>query len=292
MAQRKKLPSHVIGPGRLGSALAANLHEAGWKVESLIVRPGKRMSVRVSKLARTLGAKVFRLGQAAVPPGLVWITVPDDAIAYVASELAERQSWDGQVVFHCSGALTSEVLEPLRAKGAKVAAVHPAMTFAANTVPKLDKVPFGIEGDVEAVRLAKRIVRELGGVPVEIRRADKVLYHAFGTFASPMVIALMAAMEEVGTAAGFERKKLRAFAGPLLRQTLENYLEQGGAAAFTGPFVRGDIAVITRHLKALEELPLVRELYQALARVAAEKLPVKNQRAMQKVVGRRNSRRS
>jgi len=285
MAQGKKLPSHVIGPGRLGSALAANLHEAGWKVESLIVRPGKRMSVRVSKLARTLGAKVFRLGQAAVPPGLVWITVPDDAIAYVAGELAERQSWEGRIVFHCSGAVTSEVLEPLRTKGAKVAAVHPVMTFAANTVPRLNGVAFGVEGDAVAVRLAKRIVREVGGVPVEIRREEKVLYHAFGAFASPMVIALMVAMEEVGAAAGFERKKLRTIAGPLLRQTLENYLERGGAAAFTGPFVRGDVAVIARHLEVLKALPLVREVYQALARVAAEKLPVKNQRAVKKVVG-------
>ena len=114
-----------------------------------------------------------------------------------------------------------------------------------------------------------------------------MLYHAFGAFASPMVIALLAAMEEVGTAAGFERKKLRAFAGPLLRQTLENYLERGGPVAFTGPFVRGDVAVIARHLKALEELPLAREVYQALARVAVEKLPVKNPRAVKKVVGQR-----
>lgn len=287
MAPRKKLSNHIIGPGRLGSALAANLHGAGLKVESLIVRPGRRIPIRVSKLARTVGARVFRLGHAAVPVGVVWITVPDDAIGEVAGELAGRQSWDGRVVFHCSGAVTSDALEPLRAKGAKVGAVHPVMTFAANMVPSLNGVPFGIEGDAEAVRLAKRIVTELGGVPAEIRREDKVLYHAFGAFASPMVIALMAAMEEVGTAAGFERKKLRAFAGPLLRQTLENYLERGGAVAFTGPFVRGDVAVIARHLKALEELPLAREVYQALARMAAKSLPMKNQHAVQKVVGRK-----
>lgn len=290
MAPRKKLPSHVIGPGRLGSALAANLHGAGWKVESLVVRPGKRVPIRVSRVAHTVGAKVVRLSAAEIAAGVVWITIPDDAIAKVATQLADRQSWEGRVVFHCSGALTSEVLEPLRAKGAKVASVHPVMTFAANTVPSLGGVPFGVEGDAEAVRLARRIVKELGGIPVEIRKEDKVLYHAFGAFASPMVIALMAAMEEVGTAAGFKRKKLRAFAGPLLRQTLENYLERGGDAAFTGPFVRGDIAVIARHLKALEGLPLVREVYQALARVAVVNLPVKNQRAVQRVVGRSSER--
>ena len=63
-----------------------------------------------------------------------------------------------------------------------------------------------------------------------IRKENKVLYHAFDTFASPMLIALMAALESVGQVAGIPEKKLRAMAGPLLRQTLANYLEHGAAA--------------------------------------------------------------
>jgi predicted short-subunit dehydrogenase-like oxidoreductase (DUF2520 family) len=281
------LPSHVVGPGRLGSALAANLYRAGWRVESLVVRRGTRVPARVTKLARKVGARVVRLGEAEIPPAVVWIAVPDDEIASVAAELAAGQTWLGRVVFHCSGAVTSEALEPLRAKGAKVASVHPLMTFAANTEPSLEGVRFGVEGDAAAVRLAKRIVRELGGVAVEIGKEDKVLYHAFGAFASPMLIALMVAMEEVGKAAGFEPKKLRAIAGPLLRQTLGNYVERGAADAFTGPFVRGDVAVIARHLAALETVPLAREVYLALARVGVEKLPVKNRRAVHKIVRRK-----
>ena len=282
------MPSQVIGPGRLGSALAANLYRAGWRIESLVVRPGTRVPTRVMKLAQRVGARVVRLGEAEIPPSVVWIAVPDDGIASVAAELAGQRTWQGRVVFHCSGAVTSEALEPLRAKGAKVASVHPVMTFAANTEPSLEGVPFGVEGDAAAVRLAKRIVRDLGGAPVEIGREDKVLYHAFGAFASPMLIALMVAMEEVGKAAGFEPKKLRNIAGPLLRQTLGNYVERGAAEAFTGPFVRGDVAVIARHLAALERAPLAREVYLALARVAVEKLPVKNRRVVRKIVGRKS----
>ena len=287
MASGKKLANHLIGPGRLGSALAVNLRRAGWKVQSLFVRPGKRVPARVARLACEVGAKVSRFDHAPIPAGLVWITVPDDSIASVAAQLADQQPWEGRIVFHCSGALSSDVLEPLRAKGAMVAAVHPVMTFAANTAPNLKGVAFGVEGDTAAVRLAKRIVRHVGGVPIEIRKENKVLYHAFGAFASPMLIALMAALEDVGTAAGFESKQMKTIAGPLLRQTLENYLERDAAAAFTGPFVRGDVEVIEKHLKALQELPLARDAYLALANVALEKLPVKNQAPLKKVVGRR-----
>lgn len=271
----------------MGSALATNLHRAGWMVESLIVRPGTRVSVRVSKLARAVGAKVVKRDKGVVPAGVVWITVPDDAIQTVAAQLAARQEWRGRFVFHCSGAVTSDALEPLREKGAKVASVHPLMTFAADTVPDLKGVAFGVEGDVAGVWLAKRIVKELGGVPIEIREENKVLYHAFGAFASPMLIALMAAMEEVGRAAGLDLKMMRTMAGPLLRQTLGNYLEQGTPVAFTGPFVRGDVAVIARHVKVLEEVPLAREVYLSLANVALAKLPVKNHGAVRKVIGRK-----
>ena len=285
MASGKKLSSHVVGPGRLGSALATNLHRAGWRVQSLIVRPGKRRSVRISRLAKAVGAKVLQIDQEIVPPGVVWITVHDDAIARVADELAARQEWRGRIVFHCSGALSSDELEPLRTKGATVASVHPVMTFAANTLPSLAGVAFGVEGDAVAVRLANRIVRDLGGMPVEIPKGNKVLYHVLGAFASPMLIALMTALEDVGVAAGFDRRKVRAIAGPLLRQTLGNYLERGAAAAFTGPLVRGDVAVIQRHLDHLDEVPLARDVYLSLARTALEKLPVKNHGAMRKVVG-------
>lgn len=269
----------------MGSALVANLHGAGWKVESLVVRGRTRIRFHVSKLASEIGAKAWKFGEQPVAAGVVWVTVPDGSIAKVAADLAVRQPWRDRFVFHCSGATTSDALEPLRAKGAKVASVHPVMTFAAHTVPDLRGVAFGIEGDTAAVRLAKRIVKDLGGVPVEISKENKVLYHAFGAFASPMLIALMAALEDVGAAAGFERKKLRAIAGPLLRQTLANYLEHGADVAFTGPFVRGDVAVIQRHLKALDATPLAREVYRALAGAAVKRLPAKNRGAIMKAIG-------
>jgi predicted short-subunit dehydrogenase-like oxidoreductase (DUF2520 family) len=281
-----RLSIQLIGPGRLGSALARNLKRAGWSVETIIVRKKTRMPLRVLKLAKEVGARAAKLGSEPIPAGLVLITVPDGSIARVAADIAGRQPWRGRIVFHCSGALTSDALEPLRARGAKVASVHPLMTFAANTTPDLKGVSFGVEGDAVAVRLAKRIVRDLGGVPVDVRKENKVLYHAFGAFASPMVIALMAAMEEVGDAAGLSRKNLSALAGPLLRQTLENYLERGAAAAFTGPLVRGDADVIDRHLKALKKTRLAREVYLALAKVAIKKLPVKRHGAVRKTIGR------
>ncbi len=234
------------------------------------------------KLARRIKAKIVALGEAPLATEVVWITVPDDAIAGVASGLAQTQDWRGRTVFHSSGALTSEVLKPLRAKGARVASVHPGMTFVRQAVPRLEGVPFGVEGDAAAVRLAKKIVRDLGGTAYQINARDKVLYHAFGAFASPMLVALMTALEQVGEAAGIKLSELKTMAAPLLRQTLANYLEHGAAAAFSGPLVRGDVATVRRHLAALKKVPEAREAYVSLSRAAVKFLPAKNRAALKK----------
>lgn len=278
-----RLSVSIVGPGRLGTALALGLWRAGYRVEFLAVRPGGRPQSTM-KLARLISAKVVRLEKETLSSRLVWITVQDDAIGAVASQLARSQKWVNSTVFHSSGALTSDVLAPLRQQGAKVASVHPGMTFVSKVVPSFSGVPFGVEGDAAALRMARKMVRDLGGVPYPIRKEKKVLYHAFDTFASPLLIALMAALEEVGGEAGIDESRIRMMAGPLLRQTLKNYLEHGAAAAFSGALIRGDVTTVRRHLGALRKIPRARDAYRALARVAIEQLPVKNRAALRKAV--------
>lgn len=278
-----KRPSvSIVGPGNLGSALAASLSQAGYEIRFLVVRSRKRVSTETVKLARRVKGKVVGLGEMPLDSDLVWITVPDDAIAKVAAKLLASQEWKGKTVFHSSGALTSGVLSSLRTKGAKTASVHPGMTFVRQSMPSLKGVPFGVEGDAAAVHVARNVVRDLGGSAHAIKAENKVLYHAFGAFASPMVIALMTALEQVGEAAGIKPSDFRAMAGPLLRQTLINYLEYGAAASFSGPLVRGDVATVRRHLDALRKAPEAREVYVMLSRGAVKYLPVKHRAALAK----------
>ncbi len=274
----------IVGPGNLGTALALNLYRAGCEIRFLVVRSRKRVPSSTLKLARLVKAKVVTLGETPLQTDLVWITVPDDAIAAVAGQLAELNGWGERTVFHSSGALTSDVLSALRENGARVASVHPGMTFVRRSLPDLEGVPFGVEGDPGAVRLAKEIVGKLGGSAHTIQKQNKVLYHAFDSFASPMVIALMTALEQVGRAAGIKPSELRTMAAPLLKQTLNNYLEHGVAAAFSGPLVRGDVATVRRHLAALQAVPEARAVYIGLAHAAVRFLPVKNRAKLQKLL--------
>jgi len=276
---KARLSVSIVGPGNLGIALALTLHRADYDVKFLAARH-KRAHVRA--LARKISAHVIDLGKQPLTTDIVWIAVPDDAIASVARLLAPSQDWEGRIVFHSSGALTSDDLSPLRAKGARVASVHPMMTFVRGTVPEMAGISFAVEGDTAAVRIAKSMVEDLGGRPFVIKKQNKVLYHVFGSFASPMVIALMASLEEVARAAGIRQSEIKRVMEPLLSQTLRNYLQQEAASAFSGPLVRGDVATVRKHLAELLNLPEARAVYVALARASLNFLPVRNRKMLER----------
>src|SRR5260370_14706119 len=121
------------------------------------------------------------------------------------------------------------------------------MTVGPGTTPRMKAVPFAVEGDRAAVSIARRIVRNLGADIFPIRKESKVLYHALGSFSSPLVVATLVTAERVGRAAGLSLSQTRKVMAPILRQTLQNYLERGPAAAFIGPIKRGDLETIRRH---------------------------------------------
>ena len=150
------------------------------------------------------------------------------------------------------------------------------MTFVRGSRPSLTGVPFAVEGDAVAVRVARRIVKSLGGKVYSIRKQDKAAYHAWGTVASPLFTALLATTEQVAAAAGVNRKAARQRMIPILRQTLANYAALGAERGFSGPIVRGDVDTVKRHLRVLRDTPAAREVYIALARAALRYLPAKN----------------
>jgi predicted short-subunit dehydrogenase-like oxidoreductase (DUF2520 family) len=267
----KQLSIAIVGPGRLGSALAKHLFSAGYSISEIICRD--RSSVpRLLALARTAGARATTPQTATLDADIVWFSVPDSQIKSVANTLSSHH-WKGKIALHSSGVLTSEVLASLRKAGASVASAHPLMTFVRGSVPDLSDVPFAIEGNATAVRTITQVVRGLGARPVPIRKQDKPAYHLFATMICPLLISLLAASEEAAKLAGLSPNDARRRMVPIIRQTISNYEKLGPAAAFTGPFVRGDVETVRLHLKALSRSGSLRRIYAALAEAALQNLP-------------------
>lgn len=281
MAKKPRIA--IVGAGNLGNALAHSLRAAGYRIDSVIARAEGVSLTRARRLARQLRSRAF-VGAEEARARILWFCVPDGEIASASAALARGFQGRGRVALHSSGALCSDELEPLRRQGVAVASVHPLMTFVRKSRPMLRGVSFAVEGDPVAVQTARRIVRDLGGEPFAIRKKDKSAYHALGTFASPLLTALLATTECVAGLAGMTRAAAKRHMLPILLQTLQNYGKLGAAQGFSGPIVRGDVETVRRHLEVLRAAVLPHQVYVALARAALEYLPTKNRRALRELL--------
>lgn len=253
-----------VGAGRVGTALGVAFRRAGWPVTAVASRdPGRRDAF----VALVPGAKGFEAPHAVVDESdLLFITVPDDAIADVAAGI---RLYSGQAIVHTSGALPAAVLAPAMAAGTEAGSFHPLVAFADldTALAALPGATVAIEGDAGLLPLLSDVAVAIGARPVRVTAAGKAAHHAAAVVAAGGLVAVLDAVAELGGSAGLlGDDRLGAYLG-LAGQALENARRLGTGGALTGPIVRGDLGTVRLHLDALRRLaPDVLPIYVALSR--------------------------
>ena len=155
---------HVIGSGRVGSAIAARLRERG-----------------------------IAVGED--DPDVVLLCVPDTAIADTSRCLAPGRAWVG----HVSGATPLAALEPHERRFS----LHPLQTFDRSGDPaQLEGAWAAITGETaDALAVARELAEILGLHPFELADVDRTLYHAGAVFASNYLVTLQRAAVRLGVPA-------------------------------------------------------------------------------------------
>lgn len=254
----------VIGAGRVGTALALALCRKGLELKYLADRSSARAR-EVSKLigqGRATGDN--RL--AARSAGLIFICVPDDLIGKLVEEISVVEL-SGKFVFHTSGALSSDLLQPLARKGARVASFHPAQTFAEPVAkPGIFKgIYIGLEGQPEAVEIGKKLAARLGAQALLLSPAEKPLYHLALSISSNFLVMLLFEVKKLLKKVGLEESAILEILTPLLNKTLQNVKNLGLEASLTGPVARGDLQTVKKHLAITAGSPGLDKIYRAMA---------------------------
>jgi predicted short-subunit dehydrogenase-like oxidoreductase (DUF2520 family) len=216
---------------------------------------------------------------------LVFLTTPDDAIALVAAQIHWRQ---GQSVVHCSGADSTEILEPARKRGAWVGVFHPLQTFAS---PKLarENIPgstFSIEAESPLLATLMDMATALNSHSIELKTDDKVIYHASAVIVCNYLVTLVKLATDLWQNFGVAPQVAVQALLPLLRGTIHNIETAGIPQCLTGPVARGDIGTIRKHLIALEKtapdiLPTYQELGLQTIPIARSKGKINDQQAQE-----------
>jgi predicted short-subunit dehydrogenase-like oxidoreductase (DUF2520 family) len=155
---------HVIGSGRVGSAVTARLRERGFSVD-----PDN--------------------------PELVLLCVPDGAIAAVAADVPV-----GPWVAHVSGATPLAALDPHERRFS----MHPLQTFTRSRgAEQLDGAWAAVTAETDEARATGWWIAEtLGLRPFDLADSARTLYHAGAVFGSNYIVTLQRAASLLFEAAG------------------------------------------------------------------------------------------
>src|SRR4051795_8365228 len=204
----------IVGPGRVGQALARAFAEAGIEVEGPLGR-----------------------GQAPTAD-VVLLCVPDAEIANAAAGL------DARFVGHVSGATPLDSVD---------FGLHPLQTVT-RAKTSFEGCGCAIAGSTpEALELARGLALAARMEPVEIDDSARAAYHAAASIASNFVVTLEWMAERVAAAAGIAPQDARPMLAPLVRQTVDNWALVGPEDALTGPIARGDELTVVRQRDAVAE---------------------------------------
>ena len=252
-----------IGAGTVGTALAFRLSSKGYPV----IAVSSRSQASARKLAQAVSdCCVLNKQDVADAAELVFITTPDDAIASVASEV---QWHSGQSVVHCSGALSTDILESAKKLGAQVGAFHPLQTFA-SVKQAIENIPgstFAVEAEEPLLSTLKDMATALDGHWIELKADDKVVYHAAAVIACNYLVTLIKLATDLWQSFDIPPHQAAQALMPLIRGTIHNIETVGIPQCLTGPIARGDTGTIKKHLDALQKVaPALVSTYQELGR--------------------------
>ncbi len=266
---------NIVGCGKVGQTLAHLWHHSGAFTIQDVLTTSEKSAREACDFA---GAGTVVQTVAAMRPADVWmIGVQDAHIASIAVTLATTYGLQGPnsaqapVVFHCSGALSSAILDPLAKLGWHTASAHCILSFAsaATAIVQFAGSPCALEGHATAVTLLRNRFECIAAQCFTVESDQKLLYHAAAVFATNFLPVLQSLAEEAWLASGVPGTLLPGLRASLLKNAVANIVRTGPQGALTGPAARGDTTAIARQSAAVAQWdPQAGAAYDALSTLA------------------------
>lgn len=256
---------HFIGCGRLGKTIAKLIHAHDAGIMNGVLNSSIESSQHAIQFIGQ-GTALQSIEQLS-PADIYFITTADDLIQTMAEQLTEKNILKpGAIIVHCSGSLSSDILQSAKKAGCLIASVHPVKSFANPTtaVKTFEGTFCSFEGDPQARQILKEIFEKIGGKFLDIDKTRKAQYHAAMVIANNYVTGLHYQATKKLAECGIDPDISKKLVSMMMNDSLRNLETLDHTKALTGPLQRGDIATINRHIKALQHDPTVLKIYKAI----------------------------
>lgn len=273
-----------VGAGKVGFSLGKYFTEHNLCVSGYY----SQNSLSAKEAAEFTGTKYYEtLKEITEESDTLFLTVNDGAISGVYSEIA-RLEISGKIICHCSGAMSSEVFDGIRERGAFGYSVHPIYAFnhKLESYQGLSQVYFTIEGAYEHLEEILNLFRQMGNKAEILSKEGKARYHMAAVFASNLVEGLYDCASEILESCGLSQEFSQKALLPLFLGNAEAIGAYGVERALTGPVERGDLQTIEKHLNASggDERKIYTLLSQKLVEISQKKYPNRDYKKIKEVL--------
>jgi predicted short-subunit dehydrogenase-like oxidoreductase (DUF2520 family) len=241
-----------IGAGNLATRLSAEFQKNGFTIEQVYSRTEKSAKI----LAEMLNAKYTMSAIEILPDtDAYFVALKDSAFDEVLSQI----NFQNKLVVHCSGSMPLSALEKY---SSNIGVFYPLQTFSKTREVDFSEIPVFIEANsVKNEKKLVEIAEKLSGKVSVLDSQKRLNLHVAAVFACNFVTHFYAVAAEVLKSKEIPFDVLQ----PLILETALKVQELKPVEAQTGPAVRFDENVISKHLEALQSFPEFQNLYEIVS---------------------------
>lgn len=249
----KKYNFCFIGAGNVATHLSIELKKAGHN----ILQVYSRTEESAKKLADRLQTRFTTSPELILKEADIYVVALNDS---VVEKVLSKNNFGAKLIVHCSGSLYMNVLSKY---ANNYGVFYPLQTFSKNRAVDFKSIPLFLEASSSEnlevlLQLANAISYSVFVLDSEKRKS----LHIAAVFACNFANHCYA------LAAQFLESKELSFdiLRPLIMETASKVQELHPEAAQTGPAIRYDENIINAHVKELEEMPELKELYNSISK--------------------------
>jgi predicted short-subunit dehydrogenase-like oxidoreductase (DUF2520 family) len=242
----------LIGAGNLATRLGIALHESGFRITQVYSRTAEAAQT----LADRLGAQsCCRAEEADTTADLCIFAVKDSALP----DLLPRLKSGNGVWVHTAGSVPMDIFAPY---SARYGVIYPLQTLSKNREADFTQVPVYTEGSDESVKtLLHEVATKITTQVLEATSDQRKHLHLAAVFACNFTNRMYAIAASLLESKGLDFAQLL----PLIDETTAKIHKLHPREAQTGPAIRYDENVISRHIYLLADSEL-KEIYSLMSR--------------------------
>lgn len=237
-----------IGAGNLATHLAKAFKKAGVRIVQIYSRTPESAGTLASILGVPYTNAIHELD---LNTDLIVLSVKDDAMG----QILDQADFSKRPIVHTAGSVSIDFLGRY---SDRYGVLYPLQTFSKGREIDFSGIPLCVEASsAEILTELKELAAKISDSVYEINSNDRRILHLSAVFVCNFVNHLYDIGAQLVKRQGLEFELLK----PLIRETAAKVMEMNPHDAQTGPARRYDNAIIESHLKLLDTIPELREIY-------------------------------